>query len=252
MTEFLASNNNSVFVSNSHLHGNGVYAAKSFSASEEIYQESPWHFLQTLPNRQNVLVCGNCTKFLGSVGLQMQYLQKSISRSDVMHGVQNAAKQFCSLSQICPCHACCGELYCSETCRDQHWSQRGHRYLCTGKITEEEAMEHPLILFKMFCVETNEIFLMVAEIIAQIISFGEAMGSSNLNLEKVSQACGQYESYVRNVWWDAIKPPKGQIPSKFRKTLQQLVKTAWKHIDSVFGLHNRGIAELLSEEWIAR
>lgn len=252
MTEFLVNSSeySPILITSSSLHGYGVYAATSFRTCEEVYKEYPWQFLQTLPNKQNVLACGCCAKFLGSVGLQLRYLQKAISRNDIMLGILGEYSEFMRLSEIYPCVACCGELYCSEICREKHWSQRGHRLLCTGHIPDENAMDHPLVKFKMFCVESNEIFLMVADIIAQIISYGENMGT--LNQEKAVLGCSQYDSYVRNIWWEAIKVPKGQIPSKFRKTLQELVKKAWIHFNTVFKLQERGLNDIFSEEWVAR
>jgi hypothetical protein len=250
MSEFAGSSRDSpIFVSSSSLHGHGVYAGASFRSSQEVYKECPWHFLQTLPNKQNVLVCGCCSKFLGSVGIQIRYLQKAISRNDIMHGICSDYSEFEKLSDIFPCGACCGELYCSEICREKHWSQRGHRFLCTGHVSEENVLEDPLIQFKMFCIESNEIFLMVADIIAQIICCSENTEEPRAN---IMLACSQYDSFVRNIWWEAIKAPKGQIPSKFRKTLQGLVSKAWTHLNILFKLQERGLHEILSEEWVAR
>jgi hypothetical protein len=40
-------------------------------------------------------------------------------------------------------------MYCSEACRDEHFSVRGHRLLCVGPVPEAEAAAHPLVQFKL-------------------------------------------------------------------------------------------------------
>lgn len=49
----------------------------------------------------------------------------------------------------------CGELYCSEECREQDF-RTGHRLLCVGPL---ETTEHPLYQFKMHALATNEVRL---------------------------------------------------------------------------------------------
>jgi len=240
-----------VIVSSSSLHGNGVYAKNVVNKDEQLFCEVPLHFLQSLPNRSHTLVCGSCSKFLGSVGLQIGYLQGHLTRNDIMLGVVGDSPQYEFLSDIVPCGSCCGELYCSEICQNAHFVCGGHKYLCTGNIGDEEAMDHPLIKFKIFAVETNEIFLMIADIIARALSFAEEVDGS-VDFQKLSTYMSKYETFVRNIWWEAIKTPKKQVPSKFRKTLQKLVKDTSSHLDSVFNLTAKGLSTILGEEWIAR
>ena len=42
-----------------------------------------------------------------------------------------------------------------------------HNLLCVGLIPESEAHSHPLVGFKVHAVRTNEIFLLVADLIAK-------------------------------------------------------------------------------------
>lgn len=106
----------------------------------------------------------------------------------------------------------CGELYCSISCRDAHWA-RGHCFLCVGPIPEQEAGQHPLVLFKMHAgkyttafvylkaadshvifvcfwvyntVRTNEIFLLVADVVVSIITRFQANGG---DLQRAMEVC---------------------------------------------------------------
>lgn len=48
----------------------------------------------------------------------------------------------------------CGELYCSDECREQDF-RTGHRLLCVGPL---DTTEHPLYQFKMHALATNEVW----------------------------------------------------------------------------------------------
>ena len=97
----------------------------------------------------------------------------------------NAKSNDCN---VVPCRNKCGELFCSNKCEQDMWICGGHRLLCTGLIpepedsnkneanqhdgSEENYMEslHPLLQFKIHAVKSNEILLMVADMIASVVS----------------------------------------------------------------------------------
>ena len=89
----------------SHLHADGVVARRSIHTGETIYAEKPLCFLQTIPNAQDVLICGQCQTVLGDLNVQVSVLSKTVSREDI-----NAQ------GGCCQCQAKCGVLYCSGTC----------------------------------------------------------------------------------------------------------------------------------------
>lgn len=238
----------------SPLHADGVRAERPYIKDQVVYLETPAHFLQTIPNRQLALVCGNCARFVGSVGLQMKFLQKEVSRADLTNDPKTDFDGLQPLSSLVPCSGKCGEFYCSEECRVKHWCSKGHSLLCTGHIKDEEAEEHPLFLFKMHAVSTNEIFLMVGEIFAEIISYCEKQKEKEGKSIDVAskEIMARYSSFVRKRWWDAVQAPKGQKPIKFKKTLQNLVTETWDLLESALSLKEKGYDQILTADFVAR
>jgi hypothetical protein len=240
----------------SPLHADGVKSTRSFTAGEVVYQETPMHFLQTIPNRHVVLACGCCSRFLGSVGLQMKYLEKQVNRNQLSEDVTagDDLQVYAPLTgSIVRCSGKCGELYCSENCRETHWSKKGHKLLCTGFIPDDEAEDHPIFQFKMYAVSTNEIFLMIADIFAEVCVYCETHCDEGKTVEEVAQGfLGRYMSFVRQRWWDALQVPKGQKPIKFKKTLQKVVTECWELLSTALTLKERGLDGVLSADFLAR
>ena len=128
---------------------------------------------------------------------------------------------------IVNCQHNCGELYCSEKCRDEHWSRKAHCLLCTGSIPDEEAESSPLYAFKMFAVETNEIFLLVAEFIGRIC----------LSTDKLVKDSGI---------------SKEEDPDEFKKTLQMLVNDCWELLEDVLQITEKGYESVINADYISR
>eukprot|EP01038_Epipyxis_sp_PR26KG_P013791 gene13791-18498_t len=230
-------------ISNSYTHGIGVYANQSFVENDIIFTEKPYLFLQTIPNRQLVLTCGECVSFLGNHNLQLNYLMKNINRSNI--STENV---------LCACSGSCGEYYCNAQCRDLHWEVKGHKFLCTGFISEEEAPNHPLYLYKVHAIQTNEIFLLVAELFSRIVNEVEQLVSLGGNLiDSLSMMCDPLSSFVRNVWWEVAQPPDDcEDVDEFRTTLRNLVMDAWDLLNDFLGISRKGMDVILNPDYMAR
>lgn len=86
----------------SSLHDDGVNAREFIHTGDTIFAEKPLCFLQTIPNAQEVIICGECQTVLGALDVQVGLLSKTISREDINFK-----------AEICQCRAKCGLLYCS-------------------------------------------------------------------------------------------------------------------------------------------
>lgn len=89
-------------VISSPLHADGVIAREVICVGDTVYAEKPLCFLQTLPNAQDILICGGCQTVPGGLDVHVGILSKSISRKDVSN-----------MEDFCQCQANCGVLYCS-------------------------------------------------------------------------------------------------------------------------------------------
>jgi hypothetical protein len=236
-------------VFNSSLHGFGVQAVAHLATGDVALQEKPLYFLQTIPNRKLVIVCGSCSKPLGNLATQVGTLQGTIYRGNMVAELGGLGPE-CT---VVGCPTNCGELYCSDRCRDLHWATQGHRLLCTGHIPDEGAEFHPLVGFKMHAMATNEIFLMVAEVFASMVCQVDNLVAGGLNpAQAFDVAAKPLSGYVRELWWDAALTPKGYKPVAFKKSLKVLVKDTWALLDEVFNLTAKGYSAYLSEDYLSR
>jgi hypothetical protein len=106
-----------------------------------------------------------------------------------------------------------------------------------------------LIHFKQHAVQTNEIFLLVAELFARFCSYLDQNGGDIQ--QTVTNVLSPLETFQRHLWWDvAVAPPHKQ--ESLRQTLQTLVMDSWHLLNRVLHLEERGIAGILSSEYLAR
>jgi hypothetical protein len=241
----------------SSLHGCGVQAVCEIQAGDTVLLEAPLHFLQTLPNRRSVIVCTACLMPLGSLATQLGVLQGSVSRENIIEecgsGNFPALADEDDFAEMIPCITGCGEMYCSDKCREHHWSHKGHKLLCTGLIPEKEAEAHPLMQFKLHAMTTNEIFLMVADVFASHVLHMDTLVATGLTPTMAFEVASRpLSGYCRELWWDAAITPPGQKQSIFKKTLKLLVRDSYELLSQVVGLEKRGYASFLTEEYMAR
>jgi len=240
----------------SALGGDGVKCDRKILKGQTVLTEKPLFCMQTLPNKRNTLVCGYCLKFIGSTDIQLKILARKITRMDVVdtcaktktktetetesESCLSPSKYGTYLSDIIPCSKNCGELYCSNECRNQHWKYT-HNLTCTGDVTEEEAPTHPLIKFKTHSATTNEIFLMVADVFAyitnEILTTQQQNKDKNkeigLGLDTINNSSAIYallETYVRELWWDAAIAPQGTNASQLKRSLKTLNSASYRHL----------------------
>ena len=264
MSAFKADVDSRTMVVGSTLHGDGVVATEDVErAGDVLFEEVPSLFIQSLSNRRDNLICGGCKSFVGSLNMHIDVLTRAITRQDQE---ELDARTHCAstsslgigqfpgnkiLSPVVLCSHQCGEVYCCEECRIQHWND-GHCILCTGCVATED---DSLIEFKVHAVSTNEIFLMIADLYARVcIKVEKAIneGDTRIPEEIASEQLGQYDSYVRQLWWDAAVAPSDQDPAQLRESLQELVTDSWGLLSSALRLEPRGLAGVLSAEYMSR
>lgn len=239
-------------VGESPLHGFGVFADRPIAPRQLIFQEVPMLRLQSIPNRGDVLVCGFCFRFLGSVALQLGMLSRQVNRLSCGH-LSRAALHLGDrpLSDIISCGYQCGEVYCSDRCQAKHW-EKCHSLLCTGCVSAEDADVSPLIAFKQYAVSTNEILLMVADVFAEIFSDPVVTAGGDDAMIAAMAFVKPFRSYVHPLWWDAAVAPDGTNPDELTASLREIVVTAWDHLNALFGITSCNLQSVLSAEFISR
>ena len=125
-------------------------------------------------------------------------------------------------TSMVPCRHGCGEIFCSLECEENSWLEGGHDLLCTGLIpdsenapgpddTNPELTLHPLLQFKIFAIQNNEIFLMVADLVASVVSrrrrqIAARLGASAPEIEdavnSLETMMHPYLDFTLEPWWD--------------------------------------------------
>lgn len=251
--ERVVAGSENINVIRSALHGNGICATKNMQEGDIIFIETPTNFLQTIPNKQDVVVCSKCSRSIGTIGTQLSLLTRDIGRQ----GYLDDSPCFDGdrrLAPIVPCFHQCGDLYCSEQCRALHF-EKGHNLLCTGQISEDEAEYHPLIQFKQHAIQTNEIFLLVADIFAEVCTRTDSCSPESRH-EVIANILSRYEPFVRHLWWDVALVSNGngtpEEQAHLQRSIHTIVHESWQLLNRALTLEERGLTEILSSEYLAR
>ncbi|KAG2493087.1 hypothetical protein HYH03_008750 [Edaphochlamys debaryana] len=165
-----------------------------------------------------------------------------------------------SLPQPVPCRRGCGDMYCSVACEDEAWRHH-HCLLCTasapaseaagpstsysgasgsGAQAAEEAVEEvlgvrvdrrALAAFAAHAAETNEIFLLAAQVVAStLLKASRLLSEGGGTASDAAAVCGAlaaaWRPYVygwKRCWWEAVAVPEDvEDEDEFRGQLREL------------------------------
>ena len=172
---------NDTTITTSHRQGRHLVATDDIRKGQVIVVERP---MVALPSRQTLWtqqLCHFCLAYCGGPKSALYYQTRqrqrqqqrgqggqnmSISKSD-LESIDEQQLQQPFDDTIVPCRDACGHVYCCHDCEQDAWECH-HQYLCTGNCPnpndqQQQQQQHPLVRFKQFAVQTNEILLLVAE-----------------------------------------------------------------------------------------
>lgn len=247
--------------------GRHLVAARPIEAGTVIFVEKPLLCLQSMGNAHaGALTCRCCRCFVGGPDLALAVASGRVSREAAIgyweanevggsDGANECEGGGDDAHGIVPCRNNCGEMYCSAKCEEDMWTVGGHCLLCTGLIPESEegggnnyASEneknndegeegdvmdqlHPLLQFKINAVQSNEILLMVADLIASVISTLcrrmdlEEDGPNQENVDTSSlptldDMMAPYMDFTLVPWWEVATAPLLSSPMGFAEAAQ--------------------------------
>mmetsp|Transcript_32973 Transcript_32973/g.62091 ORF Transcript_32973/g.62091 Transcript_32973/m.62091 type:complete len:350 (+) Transcript_32973:118-1167(+) len=182
--------------------GRGLLATRRISKGEVFLIETPLVSVQDVSTSAQVLACGCCMRFVGSLDVQAAVASGARSRIHVLETELPTASlpnlpdnQTNMLSEIWPCQQGCGAVYCSSVCRDSDWA-RGHRLLCVGLVSEEEADTHALVQFKRDADWPVDSLALLAKAAAHVVCRYHENGG---NLQAAMEPYTYFDSLL---WWE--------------------------------------------------
>ena len=147
------------------------------------------------------MVCHYCKTFLYDREIQLKLSAGEIGRDEI-HCLDDLPKS------IVNCRSKCGTLYCSKKCEEESWLS--HSFMCTGNISEVECGDHPLMNFKVHAIQSNEIFLLVAEWIIKVLvsrAIEILMYKNSQNHDKgrsLEDILEEFCDFTMVHWWDVV------------------------------------------------
>lgn len=245
--------------------GRGLFARCMIRRGERVLLEQPLVCLQTPSNQRECFTCRNCLCFIGT-------MQDHV---EMVAGLPRSSKGgSLELAKPVACVQNCGQNYCSEACRDHHFNYKGHRWLCVGLIPDAKAKTHPLMKFKMHALQTNEIFLLVADVVCKVLYrflHGSSTSSNKNNTSVTSdsksssksvlqdrerEAYTPFHAFKQEVWWqccvvpDDVKKEKNG-GKKFLASLQELCSKS-SHLLSLAVPHPRETDFLFTRDFFGK
>ena len=259
-----------------------LIANQDISKDELIFVERPLLSLQSIGNaHQGALCCRCCRSFVGGPDLAISVASGKINRENIWDFHRENKQDLTSCCDInidtdidiarednyrmVPCRNGCGEIFCSQDCEEEMWSCGGHDLLCTGLIPEPESQSssaqanenadfcdqlHPLLQFKVFAVQNNEIFIMVADLIAAVVSirrqqiaFNRKNQASSVEANSevmLKELLAPYLDFTLVPWWEVATAPLISDPMKMvecidlNRILKELCSTAAKLLFDAF------------------
>eukprot|EP00927_Polykrikos_kofoidii_P074310 TRINITY_DN70298_c0_g1_i1.p1 TRINITY_DN70298_c0_g1~~TRINITY_DN70298_c0_g1_i1.p1 ORF type:complete len:568 (-),score=117.15 TRINITY_DN70298_c0_g1_i1:26-1669(-) len=131
--------------------GRGLVTPRFAGWNDELFRELPLVYMQSPVSKRAVLVCSACLAPVGSLATQLSHLgmtappgADSISAAPLRVPASHAtpcednSSPTPPMYQVVRCKGSgCGEVFCSEVCRDWAWEETQHAELCAGKLSPE-------------------------------------------------------------------------------------------------------------------
>jgi len=197
--------------------GRQLRATTSIPKGTLVFCERPLLALVSTDNHLYNSVCHGCKAFAGGPDEAMRWRFRSSSDGNFERQRQGAYADETECG-VYFCRSNCGYRYCSKECEEDTWHGQ-HKWLCTGRCGSDES--HPLVDFKKYAVETNEILLLVAE--WWISQHAAVNGDSSAD-----DASAAYTDFQMEPWWDVEALHLRDKPGGFveiaslQKTLQAI------------------------------
>jgi Cupin-like domain/SET domain len=182
---------------NDERRGRHLVAASRMEKGRLVLCERPLLFQQNLTNVREAFVCHNCSAFVGDANVAMRRRFGEI-RGESSSSISDPSG---FIAGVVPCRHSCGHAYCSPECERDAFEAH-HRWLCTGTA---DGPDHPLVQFKAFAAQTNEILLAAAQwwVVQHATDTGRTAESNGNDAEGNNGSVdGAYTDFVMEPWWD--------------------------------------------------
>ena len=202
--------------------GRHLVAKQHIPKGRLVFCERPLIALQSLGNP--AWVCHCCKAFVGGPYAALKILATHSLPNNIDND-ENYENEEQRQWTVVPCRHNCGQVYCSKECEQDFWKER-HRFLCTGELKDDK---NPLVEYKKYAMETNEIFLLVAEWIVGAYTYKQQQQQQqmkNNNHSNNEHGSNPWEDFLMEPWWDLQQEGDEVANNQEREVLKQLCERA--------------------------
>jgi len=240
--------------------GKGLFATAKWEAGAQVFSEKPLFAMQHTENRRVVAACACCCGFVGRVGSQLDALfrgayTRQLFGDSHFEPLLSAVSSYlhrwdtellAALSQEPPgsgvvtCSQGCGELYCSEACRDAHFGH-SHNLLCVGLIENED---HPLLQFKLHALQHTDTLLLAAQVLANLVNRARSDGG----VPALRGLIAELKTLCHAPFPQVCRPPRGQVKdAEFLARTDAWIAEAARLLQAALGPHAQAETAVLFE-----
>lgn len=196
-------------------------------------------FIQSTGNVfSGALTCHYCGAFCGTPEQALTIATDPMQLQEITTSESSVGDH-----SIIPCRDKCGAVYCSLECQQDDFRWGGHQQLCTGWIKEEN---HPLVDFKRHAIESNEIFLLIAQWIARIHNQKVPYNDDE------NENTHPYTDFMMNPWWDvvSIKSPVDGKTDSDDAEMERLVESCKRLCQESHGFLEKAWPDNKDSKWL--
>jgi len=220
--------------------GRGLFATKSFSRCDVVFEDDPIIGLQHTDNKSEAWACDRCLRTLGTVCSSLDSflfdpiqskspLTPSFAPLIALVGSLEEKRRYlasrregsCGAStsngppsfQCVSCRGGCEETYCSERCESEAW-RRYHHLLCPASTKASAACAADLLSeFGVHADTTNDIFKLAARFFALLLTLAPR-NDDGARLSALDRTHLNTIKYAWKLpWWRQVALPE-DIPSE--------------------------------------
>lgn len=173
-------------------HGRYLVTTERIAKGTVLWTEEPALWLQSLPNVAKLQCCAMCCRAVGTLENQLR----------LVLGQEEPVEPLISVDRphaLCDTVLCsCSTPYCSPKCQQRDLS---HVLLCVGPL---ESLDHPLLAFKRYAIQHNEIFLLAAKFYSLVLHRLASRTKADVKAMPVDELIWPFSLLMRAPWSECV------------------------------------------------
>ena len=205
--------------------GRAVTAARQISPGEQLLCERPVASMQLPDNADEVRVCRNCLRPLGTISGQLQHAA-GLRTAPELPLADDEDDEICEEVR---CRNGSAATFCSKACESAA-NVGFHRYFCATRGPKLAALK----AFEQHAMEEGENFLFGARLVTEMLARADALHRKRPGRDEASCTAEAREvlaPFCRGLWWEIAEPPPDLTPTEVKSFRTEMRDAASESLD---------------------